>query len=310
MNGVGNTWVGTNMKLGRGGIAGPAAIIASCMLVCGAGCATSGKPSNTVLGYVTRIPPESASARAERHRQVARRRAGLPIIVHRGAWHAAPENTLEAYAEAMDLGADGVEIDVRRTADGVLYLFHDDTLERLTKATGRVDGRTYFELLRVTPKLVYGRATPETRPPTLSAFLVLARQRAMLIHLDIKEPGLEDAIARLLDEANVWDHVVHINDRHADRLRSHPRARLLEYAGWVPDEAEPSAIRRFCAEARRTGQMVFCDDPRPAVRALGRWPPEAVPLPDGIRAGWTRGGVAGRPAPEPTGAGDALHGAR
>ena len=76
------------------------------------GCA---RPPGAVLGYVNEIPPESAEARAERHSLVAARRAGLPIIVHRGVSNIAPENTLEAYAAAMDCGADGIEIDIRRS---------------------------------------------------------------------------------------------------------------------------------------------------------------------------------------------------
>ncbi|MBI5864789.1 MAG: glycerophosphodiester phosphodiesterase family protein, partial [Planctomycetes bacterium] len=157
-----------------------------------AGCAS---PPGAVLGYINEIPPESAVARAQRHSLVAVRRAGLPIIVHRGVSKIAPENTLEAYAAAMDCGADGIEIDIRRSRDGVLYLFHDDDLERLTSATGPVSRLSYYELLRVTPKDVHGPATRETRPPTLAAVLALARDRAALLHLDIKEPGIQDDIA-------------------------------------------------------------------------------------------------------------------
>ncbi len=52
--------------------------------------------------------------------------AGRPLVLgHRGASAAAPENTLEAFARARDLGADGVELDVRRSADGVLVVSHD-----------------------------------------------------------------------------------------------------------------------------------------------------------------------------------------
>ena len=51
---------------------------------------------------------------------------GTVVMVHRGAAAFAPENTLEAYAAALDYGADGCEVDLRRTADGVLVLFHDD----------------------------------------------------------------------------------------------------------------------------------------------------------------------------------------
>jgi hypothetical protein len=251
------------------------------------GCAPPGHGDHTVLGYVRQLPPEPDDQCAWRHRVVAERRAGLPIIVHRGAWKEAPENTLEACAAAMDLGADGVEIDVRRSADGVLYLFHDDDLDRLTKGTGSVRPLSYFELLQLTPKDVYGRATPETRPPTFAAFLILARQRAMLIHLDVKEPGLEEDIGQLLDEADVWDHVVRINDYNADRLRANQRFKPLAYAGWVPKSKDQGEIRRFCELARAQGKMVFCDDPEPAVRAIGRSLPRPVPMPDGLRREWS-----------------------
>ena len=50
------------------------------------------------------------------------------VIGHRGASQAFPENTLAAFQGAIDQGADGIELDVRRTADGALVLSHDDTL--------------------------------------------------------------------------------------------------------------------------------------------------------------------------------------
>jgi glycerophosphoryl diester phosphodiesterase len=59
------------------------------------------------------------------------------VIGHRGASRAHPENTLEAFQGAIDQGADGIELDVRRTADGALALSHDDTL---------ADGRVVVEL--------------------------------------------------------------------------------------------------------------------------------------------------------------------
>ncbi|MBI4581584.1 MAG: prolyl oligopeptidase family serine peptidase [Planctomycetes bacterium] len=255
-----------------------------------------------VLGYVTEIPPEPAEARRERHRLVSERRSGVPIIVHRGAWRIAPENTLEAYAAAMDAGADGIEIDIRRSTDGVLYLFHDDTLERLTNGTGRVKELSYYELLRITPKSVFGPATPETRPPTLAAVLALVRDRAALLHLDIKESGLQADIARLFDEADVWDHIVEINNYNADRLRADPRVKLLPYAGWVPEQAEPAAIKAFMEDARRDHRMVICEDPRSAVAALGRKPPGDRPLPPGLRAQWTPQGLAAASANQPAAA--------
>jgi glycerophosphoryl diester phosphodiesterase len=61
------------------------------------------------------------------------------VIGHRGASGAFPENTLAAFQGALDQGADGIELDVRRTADGALALSHDDTLP---------DGRVVVEVDR------------------------------------------------------------------------------------------------------------------------------------------------------------------
>jgi hypothetical protein len=262
--------------------------LSAALIAIAAGCAS--RPGS-ILGYINEIPPESAQASAQRHSLVAVRRAGLPIIVHRGVTRVAPENTLEAYAAAMDCGADGIEIDIRRSRDGVLYLFHDDELERLTNATGQVSRLSYYELLRITPKEVYGPATRETRPPTLAAVVTLARDRAALLHLDIKEAGIQDDIAAMLDQADVWDHVVEVNNYNADRIRSDPRLKLMAYKGWVPEDADVPTIRAFLDDAQRRHQMVICDDPRPAIAALGRTPPKTHALPPSLRAWWSPSGL-------------------
>jgi len=80
----------------------------------------------------TQPSPESDAKRSAQHLRIAERRAGTVVIVHRGASAFAPENSLAAYAAAMDYGADGCEVDLRRTRDGVLVLFHDDMLDHLT----------------------------------------------------------------------------------------------------------------------------------------------------------------------------------
>jgi glycerophosphoryl diester phosphodiesterase len=61
-----------------------------------------------------------AAAMLAEAKAVAERRAGPAVIVHRGAWAFAPENSLAAYAAAMDYGADGREVDLRRTREDVL----------------------------------------------------------------------------------------------------------------------------------------------------------------------------------------------
>ena len=100
------------------------------------------------------VPDPQAALRSEtedqvgdRHAEVARARKSTVILLHRGAWDYAPENTLSAIRAGFEVGANGVEIDFRRTKDGVIVLFHDDRLERLVDGVGTVEDSYYEELL-------------------------------------------------------------------------------------------------------------------------------------------------------------------
>lgn len=67
-------------------------------------------------------------------------------IAHRGASAVAPENTLAAFKEAVRLGADMIELDVRLSSDGAVMVFHDRNLSRTTDGNGPVEERTLAEL--------------------------------------------------------------------------------------------------------------------------------------------------------------------
>jgi len=244
--------------------------------------------SRPLLGYTAEISTESVAARTERHRRVVERRAQpAVVIVHRGASAFAPENTLEAYSAAMDYGADGCEVDLRRTADGVLVLFHDDMLDHLTEGFGTVSQLTYYQLLALRPRYLYGTASRTTRPPTFAALLNLARQRTMLLHLDVKEEGLDDQIAEMLTRADVWDHVSGVNGTTAPKLAKDPRVSPLGYKGpGLFDgrkDMDPEAVR---AQLARPGKGIMVDDPRLAARELKRSPYRPVPIPADLRAHW------------------------
>lgn len=252
-----------------------------------ASCITARRDS--VSGYIRDVPPESKVARESRHREVAARRAATMVIIHRGASDFAPENTLEAYAAAMDRGADGCEIDIRRSRDGILYLHHDAVLGRVFQGNGSVNRLTYFELLQRPLAKVHGTADSNTRIPSLAALLTLARQRAMLLHIDIKEPGLDDAISAMLDASDTWDHVVHINTYNSEKLRSSPRLKLLSYKGWDHEAGQTDASKKsFLA---KPAPMVFASgDPTKALKLIGRAssPLRPIPLPDELRTPWTQ----------------------
>ncbi len=103
------------------------------------------------------------------------------VLAHRGAWDQAPQNSLEAVHRAAELGCDGIEIDVRRTADGRLVVVHD----------GRLGWRTVRRLTHaeVQARMQAGQA------PLLGDLLDAAAGR-LLVDVELKEDGyVEEAMA-------------------------------------------------------------------------------------------------------------------
>ncbi len=97
------------------------------------------------------------------------------IIAHRGASADAPENTLAAFRLAIAQGADGLECDLRMSADGQIVISHDDSLARTHNQPVRIADATAAEL-----------ATYHV--PTLAETLATVRGHLPLINLELKEP--------------------------------------------------------------------------------------------------------------------------
>ena len=74
------------------------------------------------------------------------------VIAHRGNHTHAPENSLKSISEAIDVGADYVEIDLRSTRDGQLILMHDETVDRMTNLNGKVKDLAWSALSKAQPK--------------------------------------------------------------------------------------------------------------------------------------------------------------
>src|SRR6516162_5497375 len=216
------------------------------------------------------IPKETPAQALRRHEQVAKRRQGIDIICHRGSSELAHENTLEAFRATFELGGGGNEFDIRITKDGVLVVFHDDMLDRLLEAYGDVSEYSWEQLQHFRFRNP-GRFGAQCRIPTLVEVFDLHRKYGGLMHLDIKRPGLDRAIADLLTRMDVWDHVAHCNDDNAGVILQDPRLKLLRYKapGLYADHADvfPDAV---AAALKRHGDGVIVDDPRAAAVALGR----------------------------------------
>jgi glycerophosphoryl diester phosphodiesterase len=127
--------------------------------------------------------------------------ARLPLILgHRGASVARPENTIAAFAHALDLGAVGIECDVQRTADGELVLIHDDTLDRTTNGTGVVGNLTWPELAGLDAG--GGDSIPRLADLFAWAHDAARRGAAPFLNLELKMPGVGPDTLAALAEAN------------------------------------------------------------------------------------------------------------
>ena len=150
-----------------------------------------------------------------------RRAADAPsTIAHRGFAYAYPENTLGAFREAVtvDPGLETLEIDVRQSADGELFVFHDDTLGRLTDAPADVRDRPVWELPFETIRSFDVLGTDE-RVPRLSEVLEAVPSDVRL-NVEFKNPGRGD---------------VRFAENLPSSAREAARDRWLEFAGRVVD---------------------------------------------------------------------------
>ncbi len=118
------------------------------------------------------------------------------VIGHRGACAYAPENTKSSFDKAISLGVDGVETDIRRTKDGILVLFHDNTIDNKSNLTGAIQDYAYNELKKADFGNWFSRAFSGEHILRLDEFLTLYGGRVHL-SLEIKATGIEE---QLVDE--------------------------------------------------------------------------------------------------------------
>ena len=136
-----------------------------------------------------------------------------------GASRYAPENTLPALEQAIRLGADLVEFDIRTTRDSWHVLLHDGTLNRTTDGKGPVRDRTGSEVARLDAVSWFGRPFRGTPVPSLDAFPATAGRRVELYvdARDIAPEALLDALNRhgVADRAVVYQSVEYLEKLRA-----------------------------------------------------------------------------------------------
>ncbi len=177
------------------------------------------------------------------------------VIAHRGASVEERENTLPAFERAIELGADYVELDVQVTSDGVLVVFHDLDLARLTPLRGPVRRRTAAELR-------------EHGIPTLEEVVELTRGRigVMAEPKGAYRDRRHDPIGRTVSLLSEDDVLLSFGRKALlEARRRRPGIRLMQHVGygvsiraaagyaWAVGFHDPRVTQRGIERARRLG---------------------------------------------------------
>jgi glycerophosphoryl diester phosphodiesterase len=193
-------------------------------------------------------------AQAEQRRVVA--------IAHRGEHIRNPENTLPAFAEAIRVGADFIEVDVRTTKDGKLVLSHDGKVDRRTNGQGEVSKMTFDEVRALDAGIKSGPEFAHTKVPTFDEALDMARGK-IGIYVDVKQASAKDLVEHI-DGHGMTEHVViYAGLRLSKEIQAlNPKLKVM------PESDNVETINRLIAELH------------PKVIAFGArdWKPEIIRL--------------------------------
>jgi glycerophosphoryl diester phosphodiesterase len=140
------------------------------------------------------------------------------VWAHRGASGYAPENTLEAFQKAIDLKADGIELDVQMTKDGRLVIIHDETVNRVSDARGWVKDFTLEEIRKLNVNLRF----PEygaVKIPTLEEVYRLMQDTRLMINVEIKSgivfyKDIEEKVMELTRRMGLQERIIYSSFNH------------------------------------------------------------------------------------------------
>ena len=137
--------------------------------------------------------------------------AQTKIVAHRGFSGVAPENTLSAFSQAIEIGADYFELDVHMTKDSVVVVIHDEEIERTTSGDfiGNVRELEFAELknAKVGYSKKFGEQFINEPIPTLHDALKFAKGK-IKVCVEIKQQGIEKEVLQVIEELDMEQEVV------------------------------------------------------------------------------------------------------
>lgn len=149
-------------------------------------------------------------------------------FAHRGFSGKYPENTMLAFEKAIEAGADGIELDVQLTKDGVPVILHDETLRRTVGIPGYLRDFTLEEVKQMDASmdLTHNSKGEPLRCgiPTLREYFALAVRYPIITNVELKTsvveyPGIEEKVLAVIDEFELRSRVIISSFNHYSVLR-------------------------------------------------------------------------------------------
>ncbi len=170
-------------------------------------------------------------------------------IAHRGSRHLWPENTMESFGGAVDLGYRFLETDIHVTADDIVVCFHDDTVDRTTDGSGAVRSMSFDQLavldagFRHQLDLRYPFRGNDVRVPTLEEAVTSFPEASFIV--DLKGEGIVGPLAALIERLSLHDRLIvgSFSDRRLEEFR-------VASGGRVPISSGPILSRRWLLSSR------------------------------------------------------------
>lgn len=145
------------------------------------------------------------------------------VIAHRGASAYAPENTTASFKKALEMGANGIELDVHISKDDHLIVMHDERVDRTTNGTGFIKDLTLSELKNLDAGSWFDNAYIGEQIPTLEEVLDLIKDKNLFLNIELKSgpilyEGIERRVIDLITKYNMKENVIISSFNHYSLL--------------------------------------------------------------------------------------------
>jgi len=175
----------------------------------------------------------------------------MKLLGHRGARFEKPENTLLGFEYALECGMEGIELDVRKTADNQIVIIHDETIDRTSNGEGDVSSFTYDQLL----EFDFGEGE---KIKLLSEVIPVICEKAIL-YIELKDESVEEVIS-IVENSSFQDQIVIKSFDHRQLHQiSKLNPKLTLAALMVCTPADPKSLAESCGASILSINVSYID---------------------------------------------------